>query len=147
MHPKEQIQADLKVAMRAGDTRRREVLRLLMAAFKQVEVDRRIELSESDALGILVSEAKKRREAIAEMSGAGRTELAAQEQYELELIESYLPRQLDRAELEPIVREAIAEVGATTPKDMGQVMKVVMARVKGQADGKLVNTIVRELLS
>ncbi len=147
MHPKEQIQADLKVAMRAGDTRRREVLRLLMAAFKQVEVDRRIELSESDALGILVSEAKKRREAIAEMSGAGRTELAAQEQYELELIESYLPRQLERAELEPIVREAIAEVGATTPKDMGQVMKVVMARVKGQADGKLVNTIVRELLS
>ncbi len=147
MHPKEQIQADLKVAMRAGDTRRREVLRLLMAAFKQVEVDRRIELSESDALGILMSEAKKRREAIAEMSGAGRTELAAQEQYELELIESYLPRQLERAELEPIVREAIAEVGATTPKDMGQVMKVVMARVKGQADGKLVNTIVRELLS
>lgn len=147
MHPKEQIQADLKEAMRAGDTRRREALRLLMAAFKQVEVDRRIELSESDALGILVSEAKKRREAIAEMSGAGRTELAAQEQYELDLIESYLPRQLDRAGLEPIIRQAIAEVGATTPKDMGQVMKVVMARVKGQADGKLVNTIVRELLS
>ncbi|MEP0764091.1 MAG: GatB/YqeY domain-containing protein [Chloroflexota bacterium] len=147
MHPKEQIQADLKDAMRAGDTRRREALRLLMAAFKQVEVDRRIELSEDDALAILMSEAKKRREAIAEMSGAGRTELAAQEQYELDLIESYLPRQLDRAELEPIIRQAIAEVGATTPKDMGQVMKVVMARVKGQADGKLVNTIVRELLS
>lgn len=147
MHPKEQIQADLKDAMRAGDTRRREALRLLMAAFKQIEVDRRIELSEDDALAILMSEAKKRREAIAEMSGAGRTELAAQEQYELDLIESYLPRQLDRAELEPIIRQAIAEVGATTPKDMGQVMKVVMARVKGQADGKLVNTIVRELLS
>lgn len=147
MHPKEQIQADLKDAMRAGDTRRREALRLLMAAFKQVEVDRRIELSEDDALAILMSEAKKRREAIAEMSGAGRTELAAQEQYELDLIESYLPRQLDRAELEPIIRQAIAEVGATTPKDMGQVMKVVMARVKGQADGKLVNAIVRELLS
>ncbi|MCZ7539503.1 MAG: GatB/YqeY domain-containing protein [Anaerolineae bacterium] len=147
MHPKEQIQADLKDAMRAGDTRRRETLRLLMAAFKQVEIDRRIELSEDDALGILTSEAKKRREAIVEMSGAGRTELAAQEQYELDLIESYLPRQLERAELEPIVRDAIAEVGATTPKDMGQVMKVVMARVKGQADGKLVNVIVRELLS
>jgi len=97
MHPKEQIQADLKEAMRAGDTRRREALRLLMAAFKQVEVDRRIELSVDDALGILMSEAKKRREAITEMSGAGRTELAAQEQYELDLIESYLPRQLDRS--------------------------------------------------
>ncbi|MCL4237786.1 MAG: GatB/YqeY domain-containing protein [Anaerolineae bacterium] len=147
MHPKEQIQADLKDAMRAGDARRRETLRLLMAAFKQVEVDRRVELSEEDALGILMGEAKKRREAIVEMSGAGRVELAAQEQYELDLIETYLPRQLDRAELEPIVREAIAEVGVTTLKDMGQVMKVVMARVKGQADGKLVNAIVRELLS
>ncbi len=146
MHPKEQIQADLKEAMRAGDTRRREALRLLMAAFKQVEVDRRVELSVDDALTILMSEAKKRREAIAEMTAAGRTDLAAQEQYELDLIESYLPRQLGRAELEPIVCEAIAEVGATTPKDMGQVMKVVMARVKGQADGKLVNSIVRDLL-
>jgi uncharacterized protein YqeY len=146
MHPKEQIQADLKEAMRAGDARRREALRLLMAAFKQVEVDRRVVLSEDDALSILGSEAKKRREAIAEMSGAGRTELAAQEQYELGLIESYLPRQLERAELEPIVREAIAAVGATTAKDMGQVMKVVMARVRGQADGKLVNSIVRDLL-
>ena len=146
MHPKEQIQADLKEAMRAGDTRRREALRLLMAAFKQVEVDRRVELSVDDALTILMNEAKKRREAIAEMTAAGRTDLAAQEQYELDLIESYLPRQLSRAELEPIVREAIAEVGATTPKDMGQVMKVVMARVKGQADGKLVNSIVRDLL-
>jgi uncharacterized protein YqeY len=147
MHPKERIQNDLKEAMRAGDTRRREVLRLLMAAFKQVEVDRQTELTEADALGVLMGEAKKRREAIAEMSAAGRTELAAQEQYELEVIESYLPRQLDRAELEAMAREVIAQVGARSPKDMGLVMKELMARVKGQADGKLVNTIVRELLS
>lgn len=147
MHPKERIQNDLKEAMRAGDTRRREVLRLLMAAFKQVEVDRQTELTEADALGVLMSEAKKRRESIAEMSAAGRAELAAQEQYELEVIESYLPRQLDRAELEAMARDVIAQVGAKSPKDMGLVMKELMARVKGQADGKLVNTIVRELLS
>jgi len=146
MHPKEQIQTDLKEAMRAGDTRRREVLRLLLAAFKQVEVDRQIELSEADALGVLMGEAKKRREAIAEMTAAGRDELAAQERYELEIIESYLPRQLDRAELEAMAREVIAQVGATSPKDMGLVMKELMARVKGQADGKVVNAIVRELL-
>ncbi len=146
MHPKERIQNDLKEAMRAGDTRRREVLRLLMAAFKQVEVDRQIELTEADALGVLMGEAKKRREAIAEMSAAGRAELVAQEQYELEVIESYLPRQLDRAELEALAREVIAQVGAKSAKDMGLVMKELMARVKGQADGKVVNAIVRELL-
>lgn len=146
MHPKEQIQTDLKEAMRAGDTHRREVLRLLLAAFKQVEVDRQIELSEADALGVLMGEAKKRREAIAEMTAAGRDELAAQERYELEIIESYLPRQLDRAELEAMAREVIAQVGATSPKDVGPVMKELMARVKGQADGKVVNAIVRELL-
>lgn len=146
MHPKEQIQTDLKEAMRAGDTRRREVLRLLLAAFKQVEVDRQIELSEADALSVLMGEAKKRREAIAEMTAAGRDELAAQERYELEIIESYLPRQLDRAELETMAREVIAQVGATSPKDVGPVMKELMARVKGQADGKVVNAIVRELL-
>lgn len=146
MHPKEQIQTDLKEAMRAGDTRRREVLRLLLAAFKQVEVDRQIELSEADALGVLMGEAKKRREAIAEMTSAGRDDLAAQERYELEIIESYLPRQLDRVELEAMAREVIAQVGATSPKDVGLVMKELMARVKGQADGKVVNAIVRELL-
>jgi uncharacterized protein YqeY len=147
MHPKEQIQEDLKTAMKAGDTRRREVLRLMMAAFKQVEVDRRIELSESDAVGVLMNEAKKRREAIDEMDRAGRTDLADQERYELGVIEAYLPKQLGHDEIVPLVREAIQEVGATSPKDMGRVMQVLMPRIKGQADGKLVNAIVRDMLS
>lgn len=146
MHPKEQVQQDLKDAMRSKDTQRREVLRLLMAAFKQVEVDQRKELAPEDALGILMTEAKKRRESIDEMENAGRAELAEQEKYELSVIETYLPRQLSREEIETMAREAIAEVGATTPKDMGNVMKVLMPRVKGQADGKLVNSVVRELL-
>lgn len=146
MHPKAQIQQDLKDAMRSGDTRRRETLRLLMAAFQQVEVDRRIELTPEDAQAILMTEAKKRREAIEEMQRAGRTGLAEQEQYELGLIESYLPRQLSRGEIEALARDAIRESGATTPKDMGQVMKVLMPRLKGQADGRLVNEVVRDLL-
>jgi len=146
MHPKQQIQQDLKDAMRSGDARRRAALRLLMAAFQQVEVDRRIELSAGDALAILQAEAKKRRETIDEAQRAGRGALAEQEQYELGLIEAYLPRQLSRDEIEALVREAIRESGAASPKDMGQVMRVLMPRLKGQADGRLVNEVVRDLL-
>lgn len=147
MHPKEQLQSDLKAAMKAKDVKRREVLRLLLAAFKQMEVDTRKELSADDALGILMTEAKKRREAIDEMESAGRSDLAEQEKYELGVIETYLPQQLSREEVEAMAREAIAEVGATTPREMGNVMKVLMPRVKGQADGKLVNSVVRDLLT
>jgi uncharacterized protein YqeY len=147
MHPKDQILQDLKDAMRSGDTKRREALRLLTAAFKQVEIDQRKELTEDDVITILTSEAKKRREAIEEAEKAGRAELAAQEKYELALIQAYLPQQLSRAEIEKFVREAVQEVGATTPKDMGKVMKVLMPRLQGRADGKLVNTIVKEVLS
>jgi hypothetical protein len=146
MHPKTRIQDDLKAAMKSGDVPRREALRLLMAAFKQVEVDKRIELSENDAIDILMSEAKKRREAIEEMENAGRADLAAQERYELGVTEKYLPKQLTREEIEKIARELIQEVGATTPKDSGSVMKVLMPRVKGEADGKLVNAVVQDLL-
>lgn len=146
MHPKEQIQQNLKEAMKSGDTRRREALRLLTAAFKQVEVDKRIELSADDAISILMTEAKKRRESIEEAERAGRTEMAEQEKYELAIIESYLPQQLSRDQIADLARAAIQESGATTPKDMGKVMQVLMPRLKGQADGKLVNAIVKELL-
>jgi len=143
---KERIQDELKTAMKSGDTRRREALRLLMAAFKQVEVDRRITLSDEDAVALLMTEAKKRRESIEEMSRAGRTALAEQEQYELDVIESYLPRQLSRDEIEPIVADVIAETGASGPKDMGRVMAALMPRLRGQADGKLVSEVVRQKL-
>jgi uncharacterized protein YqeY len=146
MHPKAQIQQDLKDAMKSGDTKRRELLRLLMAAFKQVEVDQRKELTESDAISILMTEAKKRREAIDEAEKAGREALADQEKYELAAIGTYLPQQLSREEIEKLVREAVQEVGATTPKDMGKVMKALMPRLQGQADGKLVNSIVKDVL-
>lgn len=147
MHPKAKMQQDLKEAMKAKDTQRREVLRLLLAAFKQAEVDEQKQLSAEDATGILMREAKKRRDAIVEMEQAGRTELVDQEQYELTVIEDYLPKQLSEDELADLVRAAIDEVGATTPRDMGQVMKVLMPRVKGQADGKVVSAMVQKMLS
>ena len=147
MNPKEKLQADLKIAMKAGDTERRHVLRQLMAAIKQVEKDLQKDLSPEDMVSVLMSEAKKWREEIDELEKAGRPDSIAEKQSELAIIEDYLPQQMGRAEIEALVRDVIAEVGATTPRDMGNVMKALMPRVKGQADGKLVNQVVREHLN
>jgi uncharacterized protein YqeY len=147
MHPKERLQEDLKNAMKSGDTKRRDILRLLTSAIKQVEVDSRTTLSEEQVYGVLATEAKKRRESIAEALKANRHDIADKEQAELEVIESYLPKQLTREEVEAEVRKAIEEADAKTAKDMGNVMKVLMPRVKGRADGKLVNEVVKSLLN
>jgi uncharacterized protein YqeY len=147
MHPKEQLQADLKAAMKSGQTQRKDALRFILAAIQQVEVDTRSQLTEEQTYGVLMTEAKKRRDSVAEMRKAGRNELADKEQMELSLIESYLPQQLSREELETEARKAIDEIGAKTAKDMGNVMKVLMPRVKGRADGKLVNEVVKSLLN
>jgi uncharacterized protein YqeY len=146
MHPKERLQEDLKAALKSGDTARRDVLRLLQAAIRQVEVDRRVTLDADQVYELLAAEAKKRRESIAEAQKAGREDIAAREQAELAVIETYLPDQLSREALEAEVRKAIEETGAATAKDMGQVMKVLMPRVKGRADGRLVNEVVKALL-
>ena len=146
MHPKEQLNEDLKAAMKSGDAFRKDTLRLMMSAIKQVEVDQRKTLTEEDVYGLLQTEAKKRRDSITEMRGAGRNDLADKEQAELTLIESYLPQQMTREELEVEARKAIAESGASSAKEMGNVMKVLMPRVKGRADGKLVNEVVKSLL-
>lgn len=147
MSIKDQINNDLKQAMKAKDAPRRDALRGLMAAFRQVEVDSQKSLSDDDIVDILMKEAKSRRETIEAFEAGGRPDDAAQERNELSIIESYLPRQLSRAEIETIVEEAVAKTGASTPQDMGKVMGVVMPQVKGKADGKLVNQIVREKLS
>src|SRR5437764_105955 len=121
MHPKEQLNADLKDAMKSGDTARKDALRLVMAAIKQVEVDTRIPLTEEQTYDLLAKEAKKRRETVEEARGAGRNELADHEQLELTLIESYLPKQMSRADLEVEVKKAIDESGAKSAKEMGNV--------------------------
>jgi hypothetical protein len=142
---REKIMADLTEAMKSGDAFKRSTLRLMTAAFKQAEVDSRKELTEQEVIGILKKEAKSRLETIVDMEKAGRDAIEARN--ELNLIESYLPAQLDRVAIEAMAKEVIATVGATSAKDTGSVMKELMARLQGQADGKLVSQVVRELLS
>ncbi|GAB4569877.1 MAG: GatB/YqeY domain-containing protein [Anaerolineae bacterium] len=145
--PRVRLQADLKEAMRAKDRQRITVLRMALNAIKQEEIDKRVTLSAEDATAILMREAKKRYESIQEAAKAGRTDIAEAEQQELNILEAYLPKQMTESEIAELVKEVIAEVGASSPKDMGNVMRVLMPRVKGQADGGLVNRIVREQLS
>ena len=144
--PKAALQSALKDAMKAKDNKRRDVIRLVQSAIKQVEIDTREELSSEDVMAILQKEAKKRRESIADYSKAGRDDLVEVEEYELSVIGEFLPTQLSEEEVAVIVTEVISEVGATSAKEIGKVMGPVMQRVKGLADGKLVNKIVREKL-
>jgi len=145
--PKAKLNAALKEAMLNKSIKRRDVIRTLLSALKQVEIDTRKELTGEDIVGVLQKEAKKRRESIEEMEKAGRTELADQEKFELALIEEFLPRQLSRDEIAALVRETIAQTGVSSAKEMGKLMGALMPKVKGLADGKLVNEVVRELLS
>ena len=128
---KQALQTALKDAMRAKDSERRNAIRLLQSAIKQVEIDSRTALDDDGVLGILRKEAKKRRETIAELEGAGRSQDAANERFELTVTEEFLPRQLSSDELRPIVQQAIKDVGANSTKEMGSVMQAVMPQVQG----------------
>lgn len=141
------LNAALKEAMLAKDNARRDVIRGLQGAVKQVEIDSRKELDDAGIMDVLLKEAKKRREAIEEGNKAGRSDLAEKEAAELAVIETFLPRQLSLDEVKVIAAEVIAQTGAAGPQDQNKVMGPVMARVKGQADGRLVNQAVRELLN
>ncbi len=147
MSLKEQLQSDLKEAMKSGDAVRKSAIRMAISAIKNAEIDKGGPLTDEEAQDVLRREVKKRRESIEQMDQAGRADLAEQERLELDVLEQYLPRQLDRDEIEAEARSAIEEVGAESPRDIGKVMRVLMARLKGRADGKLVSQIVRELLS
>lgn len=144
---KDQLKSDLKDAMRSKDTARRDVIRNLQAAIKQKEVDSQSELDDAAVLKVLMAEAKKRNESIEAYGSAGRDDLVAEEQAELEVIQTYLPKQLSREELEAIVKDVIAETGISSPKEIGKVMPILMQRTAGQADGKTINEIVREQLN
>lgn len=145
--PKVKLQAALKEAMVNKDNLRRDVIRMMTSAIKQVEVDTRKELSPEDSMNVLQKEAKKRRETIDEAEKAGRSEMAAQERRELAILEEFLPKQLSRDEIKALVKDAIAQTGVTSAKEMGKLMAVLSPKVKGLADGKLVNEVVREVLS
>ncbi len=141
------LQANLKQAMKEKDNFRRDTIRFLMSAIKQVEVDERRELSDDDICKIIQKSVKQREEAAKQYEEAQRTDLSEQERKEAELLKSYLPRQLDDAALQQIVSEAIAETGASSMKEMGGVIKAVMEKVGASADGKRVSMMVKQLLS
>lgn len=144
---KEKLAQDLHEAMRQRDARRKSVLRMALAAIQTAEATRKNPLSEDEVVVLLRKEAKRRAEALQMMRDAGRDDLAPAEEAELEILRAYLPRMMDEAEITELAQEAIAETGATSPSDMGTVMGALMPQVKGQADGRVVSQIVRQLLA
>jgi len=141
------LQSEVVAAMKAKDRERLGVLRMLQAALKQVEVDERRELTDDDVIKVLASYQKKVKDQLRSFREGGRDDLVAGVEAELAVVEEFLPRALDEAELETIVRQAVAETGASGPADMGKVMKAVMPRTAGRADGSLVSALVKRVLA
>ena len=144
---KEQVQEDVKAAMRAGDKSRLTVIRMALAAIKQREVDERIELDDAATLAVIEKMVKQRRESISQYEKGGRPELAAAEAAEIEVLQVYLPEPLDEAALAEIIDNAISETGAESMRDMGKVMGKVKAAAAGRADMAQVSAIIKARLA
>lgn len=147
MSVQEQLNADLKTALKSGDKLRAQTIRGLKSALKYAEIEATRALDEAEVMAVLAKQAKQRRDSIEQFQQGGRQDLVAQETAELALLEAYLPAQMAAEEVEAKIKEIIAELGVTDTKGMGQVMGRAMAELKGKADGKVVNQIVRQLLS
>jgi len=147
MSTKLQLTEDMKTAMRGGDKHKLGVIRLMLAAVKQREVDERVELDEAQVLAVLEKMLKQRKDSISQYVAAGREDLAEVERAEITVIEAYLPSKLSEAELDALIEAAIAETGASGPADMGRVMKVALEKVAGRAPGGEVSAMVREQLT
>lgn len=132
--------------MKARDELRVSTIRLALSAVRNTEIDRGRELNDDEVTEVLARESKMRREAIEGAEKAGRLDIAEKEMRELEILSDYLPKQLSEAEIETVAREVVKEVGAQGPKDRGRVMSSLMQRVRGRADGKLVNQAVERIL-
>lgn len=143
---KEQIQQDLKEAMRAKDRNKVETLRLITAAIKQIEVDERKEIDNDRALVILDKLAKQRKESISQFKAAKRDDLVDQETYELAIIQHYLPTPLSQEEIMQLVHDAINQVGATSMKEMGNVMALLRPKLQGRADMSEVSALIKAKL-
>jgi uncharacterized protein YqeY len=137
----------LKEALKSRDDLKVSVIRMIKASLKYKEIEKMSSLTDDEILSVLSTLAKQRRESIEQFSAAGRNDLANKEAEELKIIQSYLPKQLSPAELDDIIRSAISTSGASTLNDLGKVMKVLMPKVKGLADGKIMNQRVKELLA
>lgn len=146
MQLKQKLYEDLKKAMKTKDEIRTRTLRLIISSIKTLEVEKMTEATDDDVFRVLSKECRKRVEAIEAYKKGGREDLVNEEQRELEIIKSYMPKQLSEEELKEIVKNVVEETGSSSIKDLGRVMKVLMPRVKGRADGKAVNNIVRQIL-
>jgi hypothetical protein len=142
----EQLQAALKDAMRAGDELTKRTLRMVISAIRLNEVEKGAKLDDAGVIAVLQKEVKSRQESISDAQKANRPDLEAESRAEIEVLEKFLPNAFSEAELEALVREAIAETGAASQKDMGKVMKVLMPRLQGRATGDQTSQAVRRLL-
>lgn len=142
----DRILADIKDAMKAKDAARLTALRGLNSVIKDQTVNAGVEATDDVVVSVIAKAIKQRSDSVEQYTAAGRQDLVDKEQKEIDWIRAYQPRQLERAEIEALVRESIAESGATCKKEMGKVMQVLMPKVKGKADGKLVNQVVQALL-
>jgi uncharacterized protein YqeY len=147
MSLKDRLASDLQEAMRSGDELRKSTIRMARAAIKNAEIAAMAELDDAGVQDVLRKEIKQRRESAEEYRRGNRPDLAEKELAEAAILEAYLPRQMSEQEIEAQVRDIIREVGASGPRDMGKVMPVAMARLKGRADGRTVNQVVSRLLS
>lgn len=146
MSKKSELETALKEAMRAQDVLRKNTFRLVLSAIKEAEVLKQDELDDAAVLSILQKEVKSRHESIADAERAERADLIAESREEIKILEEYLPEAMSDEELDALISEAIAESGASAPNDMGNVMKLVLPRVQGRADGGKVSQIVRQKL-
>ena len=144
---KQRLQDEMKAAMKGGNKQRLGVIRLVLAAVKQKEVDDRVELSDEQVLAVLDKMVKQRRDSITQYEGAGRNELADQEKFEIGVIQEFLPAALSEEEIGALVDEAISSTGAASIRDMGKVMGIVKPKAQGRADMGAVSALVKERLS
>src|SRR5687768_7252061 len=147
MSLKARISDDVKAAMRGGDARRRDALRLLTAALKQREVDERKELADADVVAVIDKMIKQRREAITQFEKGGRQDLAQNEQFEIAALQAYMPQALSDAEIDAAIAEVLAATGARAPSDMGKVMGALKGKLAGRADMTKVSALVKTKLS
>jgi uncharacterized protein YqeY len=147
MNLKEQIKSDIKEAMRAKDIAKRDTLRNIQTAIKQIEVDQRKDVTDADVEAILMKYAKQREDAMAQFKKAGRDDLVAKEEAELIIVKSYLPEPMSDEELEATIKEIIDSIGATSMKDMGKIMGKAKEVIGSRADGGRINVCVKKILS
>ncbi|KXK10999.1 MAG: GatB/YqeY domain-containing protein [Chloroflexi bacterium OLB14] len=147
MDIKTKLNEAMKESMKSGDNTRKQTIRMVLAAVKQAEVDKRVELDDMAVVSLIQKEVKNRREAIEDAKKANRVDLVADNESEIKILEEYLPKAMPIEELKAIVQAAITETGASAPSDMGKVMKVVMPKVAGRAPNDMISSTVKELLN